>query len=624
MSESTVSPPNAYMRQFAGQDCKRAVGLVSVIDVDARTVEIAWASEIVGDRGFLFEVLDCQPQSVRLGRLADGGAVLFNHDQNVLLGVVESVRMDPDRVGRAKVRFDTSEEADKRFQQVVNKVLRHVSVQYRIHDAISEGKRDGVDVFRVVDWEPYELSFVTIPFDHGVGVGRTAGPAEQPIPIPTLPAQPKETRAMDTPQTTTQQPAAPSADALDIKRRDAIIELGVRYADYLSLADVQKACREGTSVHDMQELVMQKLATKHTDTRGAHIGMNKREIAQYSIARAVRAMVTGDWGDAGLEREASAAAAKRFGTGTSGLLLPMDMLASRDFTAGTSNEAGSLISSELRPDLFADVLRNRLAMGRLGVTMLFGLSSNVDIPRKLTASSLGYLTEIAASAETNPTTGKVSLTPKRIGGYVEFSKQAVIQSALAVEPLLRQDIYAAYQDQFENAAINGSGAGANPRGIRSTSGIGAVVGGTNGAQLNWGHIVGLESACANVNSEPDAGSGYLVNTRTRGWAKQTLKAAALPFIWDNGGTPLNGYMAQVTNTVPNTLVKGSSGAVCSSVIFSSNWNMLVMATFGAVEILYDDKILATTGMNRLTLNAFVDIGCRRAADFASMEDALTA
>lgn len=624
MSEAIANPPNAYMRKFAGQDCKRAVGLVSAIDVGARTVEIAWASEIVGDRGFLFEVLDCKPQSVRLGRLSDGGAVLFNHDQNVLLGVVESVRMDPDRVGRAQVRFDTSEEADKRFQQVVNKVLRHVSVQYRIHDAINEGKRDGVDVFRVVDWEPYELSFVTIPFDHGVGVGRAAAPAEQLIDLPPITAQPKETRAMETTQTTTNtQPAALSAEAVDIKRRDAIIELGVRYADYLSLADVQKACREGTSVHDVQELVMQKLATKHTDTRGAHIGMEKREIAQYSIARAVRAMVTGDWGEAGLEREASAAAAKRFGTGTKGLLLPMDVLASRDFTAGTANEAGNLVSTTLRPDLFADVLRNRLALGRLGVTMLFGLSGNIDIPRKLTGNSLGFLTEIGAAAETNPTTGKVSLSPKRIGGYIEFSKQAVIQSAMAVEPMLRQDIYAEYQVQFENAAINGSGAGVNPRGIRSTSGIGAVVGGANGAQLNWGHIVGLESACANVNAEPDAGSGYLVNTRTRGWTKQSLKAAGLPFIWDNGSTPLNGYKAEVTNTVPNNLVKGASGAVCSSVIFSSNWNMLVMATFGAVEILVDETTLATTGMNRLVMNGFVDVGCRRAADFASMEDALT-
>lgn len=298
-------------------------------------------------------------------------------------------------------------------------------------------------------------------------------------------------------------------------------------------------------------------------------------------------------------------------------------MAHRDFTAGTASEAGNLVATGLRPDLFADVLRNRLALGRLGAMMLFGLSSNIDIPRKLTGSSLGFVTEVAGAAETAPSTGKVSLSPKRIGGYIEFSKQAVIQSSIAVEPMLRQDVYSEYQVQFESAAINGSGSGANPRGIRNTSGIGAVVGGTNGAQVDWTHIVGLESAVANVNAEPDAGSGYLVNTRTRGWLKTKQKAANLPFIWDNGAAPLNGYKAEVTNLVPSNLTKGSASGVCSSLIFSANWPMLVLGTFGAVEILVDETTIAVNGMNRLILNAFVDVGCRRAADFSSMEDGLT-
>ena len=420
-----------------------------------------------------------------------------------------------------------------------------------------------------------------------------------------------------------QQPAVPSAEQLDLKRRDALIELGVKYAKYLTLDDVQKACRDGHTVQQLQDVVIERMATRHSDTRGVHLGLSERETGQYSISRAVAAMITGDWKHAGLERSASDAAAARFGMGTKGILIPFDVMARRDFTAGTASEAGNLIATDLRPDLFADVLRNRLALGRLGVTMLFGLSGNVDMPRKLTSSSLGYVTEVAASSETAPTTGKVTLSPKRIGGYIEFSKQAVIQSAMAVEPLLRQDILDEYRVNFESAAINGSGSGANPRGIRNTSGIGAVVGGTNGLALAWDHLVDLESACANVNAEPDMSSGYLINTKTRGKAKKTLKATGLPFIWDNGAQPLNGYRAEVTNNVPSNLTKGSSIGICSSVIFGSNWNMLVMGTFGAVELLVDETSIAINGLNRLILNGFVDVGCRRAADFASMEDALT-
>ena len=617
-------------RELQGVVQQRALATVqrSAIDEATRTVEIAWASEFAeGERWFGVEILDCSPKSIRLGRLTDGGCLLFNHNRDALIGVVESVQIGEDRICRAKVRFDTCAEAELRYQQVLNDVLRKVSVTYVVHDIVLEKEEEGHRTYRVTDWEPYELSFVTMAFDYKVGVGRSAGleladPSTHPA---TVPAQPKGARAMeeteDKNKTTTQ--PAPSAEALDIKRRDALIELGVKYADYLTLDDVQKACREAGTVQQLQDLVISRMTTKHSDTRGAHIGMSGKEVAAYSVARAVKAMITGDWKEAGREREASEAASRQFGTGSKGILIPFDVMASRDFTVGTSSEAGNLVATQLRPDLFVDVLRNRLALGRLGVTMLFGLNSNVDMPRKLTGSALGYLTEIGGAAETQPSTGKVTLSPKRIGGYIEFSKQAVIQSALAIEPMLRQDILSEYQVNFENAAINGSGSGANPRGIRNTSGIGAVIGGTNGLALSWDHLVDLESACANVNAEPDSSAGYLINTKTRGKSKKTLKAAGLPFIWDNGSQPLNGYRAEVTNNVPSNLTKGTSNGVCSSAIFSSNWPMLVMATFGAVELLVDETTIAVNGMNRLILNGFVDVGCRRAADFSSMEDLLT-
>jgi HK97 family phage major capsid protein len=595
---------------------------------EARTVDIVWASEQPVERWFGMEVLDCAPGSVRMGRLNDGAAVLFNHDPNRLIGVVEQVQIGADRICRARVRFDTCDEAEMRFKQIRNGVLRHVSVGYRVHAYELEKEEEGVRTYRMTDWEPHELTFCSIPADASVGIGRSAAPPNPPITptAPTTKTHPEIRTVMDEtliPTQPTPATATRSAPDLDTQRRDAILELGRQYDSVLTMADVQTACRDGHTVDQVQKLVLSRITAKHTDTRGAHIGLSADDIRKYSIAEALRGMLTGDWTKAGLERSASEEAAKRFNAGTRGLLVPFDVMAKRDFTAGTSSEAGNLVSTTLRGDLFSDVLRNRLALGRLGATMLFGLTGNIDMPRKVAGSAVGFVTEVAALAETAPSTGKVTLAPKRIGGYIEFSKQAVIQSALAVEPMLRQDIFNEYQVQFENAAINGSGTGATPRGLRNTSGIGAVIGGANGAQLNWAHVVGLESACANVNAEPDAGSGYLVNTRTRGWAKTVQKATNLPFLWDNGAQPLNGYRAEVTNNVPNNLTKGSSAGVCSSVIFGSNWPMFVMGSFGAVEILVDETSLAINGMNRLILNAFIDCACRRAADFAVMDDALT-
>lgn len=598
----------------------------AAVNEEARTVEIAWASPEPWQRWYGIEVLRCDASSVRLGRLQNGAPLLFNHDHDRLIGVVEKVWIGDDKVCRAIVRFGKTEDADTFYQMVLDGVLTKVSVGYRIHAWATISEKDGEETREITDWEPHEISMVSVPADDKVGVGRSASDVvepQKPEPTPQKIEPVLKTHSEIKKMEPEVKPAAATDDA-DIKRRDALIDLGVKYADYLTMGDVQAACRDGKTVDQLQEVVMQKMTSKHSDTRAAHIGMEDKDVRNFSIAKAVRAVITGDWREAGLERSASEAVGNKFGAQTKGFYVPMDVFAKRDFTVGTAAEAGNLVPTNLRTDLFADVLRARLALGRLGVTMLYGLTSNIDLPRKTAGTSLGFVTEIAALSETQPNTGKLTMSPRRIGGFIEFSKQAVIQSALAVEPMLRQDIMSEYLVQVENAAINGSGAGANPRGIRNFAGIGSVVGGANGLLLNWAKTVEMESAVANVNAEPDAYSGYLINTRTRGAAKTVQKATNLPFIWDNGAQPLNGYKAEVTNLMPSNLTKGTSTGICSSMLFSSDWSMSVLGFFGPVEVLVDEVTLATTGLNRLVLNAFMDHALRRTADFAVMDDLLTA
>jgi HK97 family phage major capsid protein/HK97 family phage prohead protease len=615
------------------------------IDEQTRTIQIAFASEVAYERWWGVEILECSAQAIRLERLLNKAPLLFNHDRDVLLGVVETVSLGADKVCRATVRFGKGEEAEERYQDVLDGILTKVSVGYQIHELVLEKEVEDVPTYRITDWEPFEISMVTIPADDSVGLGRTLDPITEPPQQEVLQEKkqaresgffntqikdPKMEKTLDDLEAQGRQLAEQmGAQKVEQARRDALVDIGVKYSDYLSMDDVKRAVELNHTPYQLQELVIERQKTKHSDTSGQHIGMEAKDVKNYSIAKAVRALVTGTWKDAGLERAAAEACGARFGnnmefTGRN-LIVPFDVFSARDFAVGTASEAGNLVATDLRGDLFADVLRNRLALGNLGVTMLYGLSSNLDIPRKTVGMSLAYLAETATATETQPTTAKVTMSPKRVSGFVEFSKQAVIQSALAVEPMLRGDLLSEYAVQVETAAINGSGSGANPRGIRNVSGIGSVIGGANGATLNWGHVVGLESAVANVNAEPDVNSGYLLNTRTRGWAKQTLKATGFQqFLWDNGAQPLNGYRAEVTNTVPSNLTKGSANGIASSVIYSSMWDMLVIGTFGAIELTYDDITQATNGMNRLVLNAFIDVGCRRPANFAVMDDALTA
>jgi HK97 family phage major capsid protein len=214
------------------------------------------------------------------------------------------------------------------------------------------------------------------------------------------------------------------------------------------------------------------------------------------------------------------------------------------------------------------------------------------------------------------------LGPKRIGAHIDYSKQALIQGNPDIDAMLQDDLAKAIAVQIEYLGFNGTAASNQPRGLFNTSGIGAVVGGTNGAAITWSHLVDLESACANSNAEPDLRAGYAINTKTRGALKKTQKATNLPFIWDNGAQPVNSYRAAVTNNITSTGTKGTSTGICSSLAFGSDWSDLIIALFGGFDVVVDPYTLATTGQVRITGNQFIDVGVRQVASFAAMTDAL--
>lgn len=154
-----------------GSGLNRAMEVVSY-DKEARTVELAFSSEYEGMRWFGIEILDHDPASVRMERIQDSGALLMDHTWTDQVGVVLSASIDADRRGRAVVKFSKSERAQEIFQDVIDGIRKHISVGYRVHNAKLVETRDDVDVYRITDWEPLEISIVSVPFDHTVGFGR--------------------------------------------------------------------------------------------------------------------------------------------------------------------------------------------------------------------------------------------------------------------------------------------------------------------------------------------------------------------------------------------------------------------------------------------------------------------
>ena len=163
----------------------RAAEVVAV-NREARTVELAFSSNADSlSRWYGIEVLSHDPAHVRLDRLNNGGAVLWNHDWDDQRGVINdgTAKIDGDGKGRCVIRLSRNKDGEELLTDMEDGIKRHVSVGYMVHGIKLLEERDGVDVYLVDDWEPYEISIVSVPFDTSVGVGRSAEiPQEEVTP----------------------------------------------------------------------------------------------------------------------------------------------------------------------------------------------------------------------------------------------------------------------------------------------------------------------------------------------------------------------------------------------------------------------------------------------------------
>ena len=226
---------------------------------------------------------------------------------------------------------------------------------------------------------------------------------------------------------------------------------------------------------------------------------------------------------------------------------------------------------------------------------------------------------------------EVSLALKTIGTYSQVTRSMLMQATPDVDMILRADLMAVMALGIDLAALSGSGSSGAPLGIANQSGIGSVVGGTNGAQITIDNIIDLETQVTAANAPEDT-LAYLANAKTIGWLKKA-KSTTNQYLWTNSpggqrsGTPgeVNGYPVARSNQARSTLTKGSSSGICSEVFFGA-WSELLIGEWGVLEIVpnpYDAAVYKNGGVLLRALQS-IDIGVRHAASFAVMSDALTA
>lgn len=642
----------------------------SAINTQARTIEVALSSELPYERWWGTEILSHDAAHVQLGRLSGGRHPwLVEHSTKDQVGVIEKAWVDVSKVLRCLVRFGKSARAEEIWQDIQDGIRTLVSVGYQIHGMRLLSVKDEVETYLVDSWEPFEGSTVAVPADPSVGVGRDAELAH----IRSLISTAKKGLAMTTAtEKPAEQPAATPAAAVPAQpkaadSRDLLAQERHRVKEITALGERFKCQAEAAAAADSDityDAFREKVFT-NLEKSGAlkvaepgQIGLTEKEIASFSFAKLLLAAANPTearlQSAAAFEIAASRAAQdkrdnmpkEREGC----ITIPFDVLSrgmaindasaiaatqllrqfqlnggggrmGRDLVAGTPTAGGNLVATELLGSSFIDILVNEMVIMKLGTTMLTGLQGNIAIPRA-TAGSTGYwVAENTSSTESQPAFDQVALTPKTCGAYVDYGRRLLLQSSVSVEAFLRMDIARTIALMIDLAAIAGSGASNQPRGVLNTSGIGSIAGGTNGADPTWDHIVGLETLVDNANA-PANSQAYLTNTRVRGKLKRTQVFTGTngERIWKGG--ELNDHPAWVSNQVPSNLTKGSASGVCSAILYG-NWRDLLIGLWGGLDILFDPYTGATAGTKRLVALQDVDVNVRYPVSFAAMTDALT-
>ena len=626
--------PQAIREAQAAAPLTRALQLErAAIDEEKRTATVAFASEMPFDRWWGREILDVSSTAMRMTRLVSGANLLMDHDSRDVVGVVESVEVATDRVARAVVRFGRSARAEEIWNDVRDGIRRNVSVGYMIYAAKLIESDDDDDTYRVTDWEPFEVSLVSVPADPSVGVGRSlaarTGAAPEPFSAPAAaepgPQEPGPPPAAEraAPAAPTPQPQPPKGKTMsDVQvsaERNHAAEIsqlaaGIQGFDARELA--LRSIQSGHTVEQFQAEVLRAMANKPL---AADVKLNERERKQYSYVRAIAAAIARAEGQAvsGFEAELSQelerqlpANAKRHG----GIYVPMRLQAERAAISealwNTSTKGSSTVFTEAGE--FIDLLRNQAVAVALGARVMSGLSSPVSFPKQTGAATAYWMPENDGTNVTasNATLGSVSLTPKTLQATTAFSRQLMAQSSIDVEQFVRNDLAAQHALAWDRAVLHGSGSNNEPTGIYAASNVNSIA---MGGTPTYGKLIDMVTEVLKDN----ALMGALAFATTPGMAgklAQTVIAASTDsrMIWTG---PLNdgqlvGYRAVATNQVLATLGSGSDHGV----IFG-DFTSVMIGTWGALEIVVDPYALKKQGMVEVTSFQLADVALRHPQSF---------
>ncbi len=638
-----------FTRQIPQNNYRELILDEKAIVRDDRTLDLSVSSNEPYERWYYKEILEHTYGAVDLSRMNDGAMALYNHNRDDYIGIIQKAWLDDGKMYNT-IKFDTHELAEKIVKSINNGIIKNVSIGYMVHELVLVKKSDDdLNTYKATRWTPYESSFVTVPADAKVGVGRSyydlQTHTEKRETLNQIDNVSEDKDMGDDASSTTLQ-----INESDIRQqeRDRVQGINALIAKYGHSELGQRAINEGLSVQEARSLYLDKVTAQQEQSPVARtlspVEMSEKERKQYSFLKAI-GFAAGRISakDAGLELEVSdhIQQTRMGGKPPEGIYVDQTQLVSygssynegnlrnglpferAPYDTQTPAAAGNLIETELLSDRFIEQLYNQSAFLSMGVTYMRDLTGNVEIPRESTFTRGYWIGEGQPITEDEGTFDKINLSPKKLACLTKMTYEMINQSSIDIERYARARLIRGLGLELDRTIGFGSGIGEEPLGIVSHPEVLSLALGTNGAPLDWAAVINLQSLVDQANAMMGGSFGYVVNSKTKAKLMQTLDhtTGSGNWIWQSSGGSdgtIAGYQAKCSNQIPNNLTKGT--ATDLSAIFFGDFSNVLLGIWSGLDVMVDPYSESSNAIIKIIAKQLVDLELTRGEFFAVATD----
>ncbi len=563
------------------------------IDEENRSITFSCASDLPyeryddeNDRAYK-EILVISEEAVDLHRLNGGASLLWGHDTDDLIGVVDNAYIVENKLF-VKVRFSKNDKkADRIWKDILDGLIKNVSVGYAVEHFLE--KEVDNELVRYVDrWMPYEVSIVSVPADETVGIRsmkkKTTREAMQPEDPDKMETENKQEQEQETTPENTEalqtENEALKAENEELKAR--LKELEEQVVD-------DAANNEENAPDNPPENAPENPDAEEIKACGDAMGVPKEE-----QEKAIKAGITArEFKQNFRNFNINITTKKERNTMKFSEYLRegnfSDKFTVRTFTGfgGQTGEGGApLIGTETQP-LVAALEK---VIGVKGYRTIAGLTSNISIPVQSTRNVAYQTTHLRDAATTsNPAFTNVMLTPVKISGNTRIGKELIAQVNDDIEAFIIDSLTKEIGYKVEDYMLGKVATGAT--GSVTYSALTAI---------DWADVLAFEAAIGGYALEEPA---YVMSPAARAALKGIAKAGTFPvFLCEDN--KVNGYDVNV------------SGCVGNDNIYFGDWSKLLLGIWGnGLEIMVNPYTYAKEGDVEIVASICIDAAVTQGAAF---------